>query len=97
MINIHPSLLPKFGGAGMYGEHVHQAVLDAGETESGCTVHFVDEGTDTGPILLQRRVPVLPSDTPQILAARVHIEEYIAIVEAAAALCETLSRRAYSA
>jgi phosphoribosylglycinamide formyltransferase-1 len=82
MINIHPALLPKFGGKGMYGEHVHRAVLDAGETESGCTVHLVDAGTDTGPILLQRKVPVLPGDTPESLAARILKEEHIAIVEA---------------
>jgi phosphoribosylglycinamide formyltransferase-1 len=82
MINIHPALLPKFGGKGMYGEHVHRAVLDAGETESGCTVHLVDAGTDTGPILLQRKVPVLPDDTPESLAARILKEEHIAIVEA---------------
>jgi phosphoribosylglycinamide formyltransferase-1 len=82
MINLHPALLPKFGGKGMYGEHVHQAVLDAGERESGCTVHLVDKGTDTGPILLQRRVPVLPNDTPETLAQRIHKEEHIAIVEA---------------
>jgi phosphoribosylglycinamide formyltransferase-1 len=82
MINIHPSLLPKFGGEGMYGEKVHQAVLAAGETESGCTVHYVDAGTDTGPIILQRRVPVLTGDTPDTLAGRIHGEEHIAIVEA---------------
>jgi phosphoribosylglycinamide formyltransferase-1 len=82
MINLHPSLLPKFGGKGMYGEKVHRAVLDVRETESGCTVHLVDAGTDTGPILLQRKVPVLPDDTPEALAARIHPEEHIAIVEA---------------
>jgi len=82
MINLHPALLPKFGGQGMYGEHVHQAVLKAGETESGCTVHLVDAGTDTGAILLQRKVPVLNSDTPESLAERIHREEHIAIVEA---------------
>ena len=82
IINLHPSLLPKFGGDGMYGERVHRAVLEAGETESGCTVHLVDAGTDTGPILLQRRVPVLPGDTPEILAGRIHEQEHIAIVEA---------------
>jgi len=81
MINLHPALLPKFGGHGMYGERVHRAVLKAGETESGCTVHLVDEGTDSGPILLQRRVPVLPGDTPESLAQRIHREEHIAIVE----------------
>jgi phosphoribosylglycinamide formyltransferase 1 len=82
MINLHPALLPKFGGHGMYGEHVHRAVLKAGETESGCTVHLVDAGTDTGPILLQRKVPVLSGDTPESLAERIHKEEHIAIVEA---------------
>ena len=82
MINLHPALLPKFGGKGMYGDKVHRAVLDAGETESGCTVHLVDAGTDTGPILLQRKVPVLPDDTPDSLAERIHAEEHIAIVEA---------------
>jgi phosphoribosylglycinamide formyltransferase-1 len=82
MINLHPSLLPKFGGKGMYGEKVHRAVLDARETESGCTIHLVDAGTDTGPILLQRKVPVLPHDTPETLAERIHPEEHIAIVEA---------------
>jgi phosphoribosylglycinamide formyltransferase-1 len=82
MINLHPALLPKFGGKGMYGEKVHRAVLDAGETESGCTVHLVDAGTDTGPILLQRKVPVLPNDTPDSLAERIHQEEHIAIVDA---------------
>jgi len=81
MINLHPALLPKFGGAGMYGDRVHRAVLEAGESESGCTVHLVDSGTDTGPILLQRRVPVLPQDTPESLAERIHKEEHIAIVE----------------
>jgi phosphoribosylglycinamide formyltransferase-1 len=82
MINLHPALLPKFGGHGMYGERVHRAVLEAGETESGCTVHLVDAGTDTGAILLQRKVPVLSGDTPDSLAERIHKEEHIAIVEA---------------
>jgi len=82
MINLHPALLPKFGGKGMYGEHVHRAVLKAGESESGCTVHIVDAGTDTGSILLQRKVPVLGGDTPESLAERIHKEEHIAIVEA---------------
>jgi phosphoribosylglycinamide formyltransferase-1 len=92
MINLHPALLPKFGGKGMYGLHVHRAVLDAGETESGCTVHLVDAGTDTGPILLQRKVPVLPNDTPETLAARIHREEHIAIVEATANLAGRLQQ-----
>jgi phosphoribosylglycinamide formyltransferase-1 len=71
MLNIHPALLPKFGGEGMYGIHVHTAVLEAGEKESGATVHFVNEEYDKGKILLQRAVPVFPGDTPEILAARV--------------------------
>lgn len=71
IVNIHPSLLPDFGGKGMYGHHVHEAVLAAGRTESGCTVHLVDEHYDRGPILAQARVPVLPGDTPDTLAARV--------------------------
>ncbi|MDR1802197.1 MAG: phosphoribosylglycinamide formyltransferase [Treponema sp.] len=81
IINIHPALLPRFGGQGMYGEAVYRAVIAARDTESGCTVHLVDAGTDTGPILLQRKVPVLPGDTPDSLAERVHGEEHIAIVE----------------
>jgi len=71
VMNIHPALLPKFGGKGMYGDRVHAAVLEAGEDESGCTVHFADNVYDRGPIILQRRVPVLPGDTVQTLAARV--------------------------
>ena len=71
MLNIHPALLPKFGGEGMYGIHVHAAVLAAGETESGATVHLVNEEYDKGKILLQRSVPVMPNDTPEQLAARV--------------------------
>ncbi|MEI7825623.1 MAG: phosphoribosylglycinamide formyltransferase [Chlorobiaceae bacterium] len=71
MLNIHPALLPKFGGEGMYGLYVHSAVLEAGERESGATVHFVNEEYDKGEILLQRTVPVLAGDTPESLAARV--------------------------
>jgi phosphoribosylglycinamide formyltransferase-1 len=91
IINIHPSLLPKYGGKGMYGERVHKAVLAAGEKESGCTVHLVDEGTDTGPILLQRRVPVLEGDDSESLAVRIHNEEHQAIVEAAVMMIERLT------
>lgn len=90
IINIHPSLLPKFGGPGMYGERVHRAVLDAEEPLSGCTVHIVDHGTDTGPILIQRTVPVLGSDTPDSLAHRIHIEEHVAIVDGLTALLTRL-------
>lgn len=76
IINIHPALLPKFGGPGMYGSKVHQAVLAAGETESGATVHTVTERYDEGSILAQGRVPVLPSDTVESLAARVLAVEH---------------------
>lgn len=71
IINIHPSLIPRFCGEGFYGMRVHRAVLEAGETTSGATVHYVDEGVDTGEILLQEQVPVLRGDTPESLAARV--------------------------
>ena len=82
VMNIHPALLPKFGGPGMYGHHVHRAVLAAGETESGCTVHFVDEEYDHGPVILQRTCPVLPDDDPDSLAARVFEQECKAYPEA---------------
>ncbi|MDR0601783.1 MAG: phosphoribosylglycinamide formyltransferase [Treponema sp.] len=90
IINIHPSLLPKFGGKGMYGEKVHRAVLEAGERESGCTVHIVDAGTDTGPVILQRKVPVLDGDSPEALAGRIHAEEYAAITDAAVMMLRRL-------
>jgi phosphoribosylglycinamide formyltransferase 1 len=76
ILNIHPSLLPAFGGPGMYGKRVHQAVLDAGMVETGCTVHLVDEEYDRGEILAQARVPVLPGDSAERLAARVLEEEH---------------------
>lgn len=71
IINIHPALLPKFGGQGMYGIHVHEAVIAAGESVSGATVHMVDEEYDGGAIVLQKRVSVADNDTPETLAARV--------------------------
>jgi len=71
MINIHPALLPEFGGPGMYGPRVHEAVLASGARESGATVHFVDEQFDRGAIIAQERVPVMKGDTPETLAARV--------------------------
>ncbi len=77
IINIHPALLPKFGGEGMYGIHVHTAVIEAGETESGATVHLVNEEYDKGKILMQRHVAVLPDDTPETLAERVLACEHI--------------------
>lgn len=82
IMNIHPALLPKFGGKGMYGDHVHRAVLAAGEAESGCTVHFVTNEYDTGPIIVQRRVPVEAGDTVDTLAARVFEQECEAYPEA---------------
>jgi phosphoribosylglycinamide formyltransferase-1 len=71
ILNIHPALLPKYGGQGMYGHHVHEAVIAARERVSGATVHVVDEEYDRGPVVLQRTVDVSPDDTPETLAARV--------------------------
>ncbi len=82
VVNIHPALLPKFGGEGMYGRHVHEAVLRAGERESGCTVHLCDGEYDHGPVLLQMRCPVRPDDTPESLAAKVFELEREAYPEA---------------
>lgn len=76
ILNIHPALLPKFGGEGMYGHHVHEAVLAAGETESGASVHIVTSGVDEGPIILQGSVPVEKDDTAETLAARVLKKEH---------------------
>jgi len=81
-INIHPALLPDFGGKGYYGDRVHAAVLASGATESGCTVHQVDDQYDHGAIVLQRRVPVLPGDDVHALAARVFEAEKLALPEA---------------
>ncbi|MFH1783500.1 MAG: phosphoribosylglycinamide formyltransferase [bacterium] len=87
-INIHPALLPSFGGKGLYGHHVHEAVIDSGAKFSGCSVHFVDEGCDTGPIILQKVVPVTDDDNPDTLAARVLEEEHKAYPEAVGLFCE---------
>jgi len=76
IVNIHPALLPKYGGKGMYGLNVHEAVIDGGDTESGISIHLIDEVYDKGKILLQVKCPVLPGDTPEILAERVHQLEY---------------------
>jgi len=76
IINVHPALLPAFGGKGMYGIRVHEAVLQSGAAESGCTVHLVEEEYDRGMILAQARVPVLPGDTAQLLASRVLEQEH---------------------
>ena len=76
IINIHPALLPAYGGKGMYGHHVHEAVLAAGEQQSGITIHYVNDRYDSGDIIFQATCPVLPDDTPDTLAARVHELEY---------------------
>ncbi|MDG1571606.1 phosphoribosylglycinamide formyltransferase [Robiginitalea sp. M366] len=76
IVNIHPALLPKFGGRGMYGMHVHQAVVDQGETETGITIHHVNAAYDEGAVIFQARVPVKPDDTPEMVAAKVHQLEY---------------------
>lgn len=76
IINIHPALLPKFGGFGMWGMNVHNAVIEAKEKESGASVHFVTSGIDEGEIILQGKIPVDENDTPEMLAAKVHNVEY---------------------
>lgn len=91
IINIHPSLIPKYCGKGFYGKRVHQAVLEGGETVSGATVHFVDEGVDTGEIILQREVPVLKGDTADTLAARVLETEHIIYAQAIQKIADDLS------
>ena len=87
VLNIHPALLPDFGGPGMYGHHVHEAVLQAGQRESGCTVHLADHQYDQGSIVAQARVPVVETDTPDALAARVQEAEralYPQVIQAVA-------------
>lgn len=76
IINIHPALLPKFGGKGMYGDRVHEAVVAAGETESGITIHYINEHYDSGNIIFQAKCPVLMTDTPHDVATKVHMLEY---------------------
>lgn len=88
VINIHPALLPDFGGPGMYGSRVHEAVLAAGRKESGCSVHFCDREYDRGPVFVQRRVAVLPGDTPHSLSERVFEQECVAYPEAIQLLAE---------
>lgn len=82
IINVHPALLPKYGGKECYGIKVHEKVIAAGETESGATVHYVDEGIDTGRIIIQGIVPVKASDTPEILKERVLVKEHQILPEA---------------
>jgi len=88
ILNIHPALLPKYPGL-----HVQRRALEAGEREAGCTVHFVDEGTDTGPIVLQRKVPILPGDTEETLSARILEEEHKAYPEAVARVLASLPKK----
>jgi phosphoribosylglycinamide formyltransferase-1 len=88
IMNVHPALLPSFGGPGMYGMHVHEAVIGSGVKVSGCTVHFVDYGTDTGPIIIQKVVPVVQDDTPQALQNRILPLEHEAYREAVKLYCE---------
>ena len=76
IINIHPALLPKYGGKGMYGMHVHEAVVAAGEKESGITIHYINENYDEGDIIFQAKCEVLPTDTPEEVATKVHALEY---------------------
>ena len=91
IINIHPSLIPKYCGRGFYGIRVHRAVIEGGETESGATVHYVDEGVDTGKIIIQEKVPVLKVDTPEELAARVLETEHRILAEGLKKAIEALN------
>jgi len=88
IINVHPALIPSFCGKGYYGLHVHEAVLDYGVKLTGATVHFVDEGTDTGPIIMQKSVEVFPDDTPEILQKRVLEAEHEILVKSVSLLCQ---------
>ena len=87
IVNIHPALLPKYGGKGMYGRHVHEAVIAAVEKESGCTVHMVDEIYDHGGILAQAKVSVDSSDTPETLAEKIHAKEHDLYVSVVRDIC----------
>jgi phosphoribosylglycinamide formyltransferase-1 len=92
ILNIHPALLPKFGGKGMYGHHVHEAVVAAGEVESGATIHAVDEEYDHGKTIIQRRVPVHPGDTADTVAERVLAVEHQIYPEAIKITIEHLQK-----
>jgi phosphoribosylglycinamide formyltransferase-1 len=89
IINTHPALLPKFGGEGMFGENVHRAVLEAGEQESGASIHYVIPAVDQGELILQKTVPVLEGDTVDTLSARVIAQEHIAYPEAVRLIAES--------
>lgn len=91
IINIHPALLPKFGGQGLYGIRVHRAVLDAGEIVSGCSVHIVTKEYDEGPVIGQVSVPVEKGDTPETLAARILVEEHKLLPMVTGTLLEKLN------
>ena len=90
ILNIHPALLPKFGGKGMYGHFVHEAVVKAKEKKSGPTVHYVDENYDTGSIIIQKEVPVYETDTAEDVAKRVLIQEHIIYPQAIKKVIESL-------
>lgn len=90
ILNIHPALLPKFGGPGMYGHHVHEAVIQAGEIESGATVHYVTEGVDEGEVILQASLPVLSGDSADTLAKRILEMEHQIYPQALRKVCESL-------
>ncbi len=81
IVNVHPSLLPRYGGKGMFGMKVHQAVIDNGDAETGITIHWVEGDYDTGPVIAQRRIPVRPDDTPESLAERVLAQEHELLIE----------------
>lgn len=89
IINIHPSLIPSFCGNGMYGIKIHEKVIKSGVKLSGCTVHFVDSGTDSGPIILQKSVPVYFEDDAETLQKRILIEEHKALPEAISLICQS--------
>jgi phosphoribosylglycinamide formyltransferase-1 len=93
IVNIHPALLPRHGGEGMYGLYVHQAVLDARETVTGATAHYVDTVYDSGEIILQEECPVLPNDTPEILQSRVKEIEHSLLPRAIALVIEKMSAK----
>jgi phosphoribosylglycinamide formyltransferase-1 len=88
IINIHPSLLPKYGGKGMFGMNVHKAVLASDDKETGITVHYVNENYDSGPVISQTRVPIVIDDTPESLAARVLVEEHKLLISTLKQLTE---------
>lgn len=96
IVNIHPSLLPKYGGKGFYGQNVHRAVIENNENESGCTVHLVTEEYDTGPILAQKKVPVKHSDDASALAERVLKEEHKLFPKVIAELADQLNNKSES-